>query len=88
MLGCLHAWYEWVTILLKCLYAGHHHVANNFDRNNCSWPGYCHVANSSVVLIDNGDHVWILFVLFNQRQSAGDYIKQENGVRLFLEEIF
>ena len=86
MLGCMHARYEWVTILLKCLSAGHY-VTNHFDKNNCSSPGYCHTANFSVVLMDSLDNVWRLSILFNQRQSAGDYMERENGVKLFLEEI-
>ena len=86
MLGCVHARYEWVTILLKCLSAGHY-VTNHLDKNNCSSPGYCHTANFSVVLMDSRDNVWRLSILFNQRKSAADYMERENGVKLFLEEI-
>ncbi len=86
MLGCQHARYEWVTILCKCLSAGHY-VANHLDKSNCSQVGYRHTANFSIVLMDSCDLVWRVSMLFNLRQAAGDYVHRENGVKTFLAEI-
>ena len=86
MLGCQHARYEWITILCKCLSAGHY-VTNHLDKNNCSAEGYRHTANFSIVLMDSQNLAWRLSILFNLRQAASDYCNRENGARQFLSNI-
>ena len=86
MLGCQHARYEWVTILCKCLSAGHY-VTSHLDKNNCTADGYRHTANFSIVLMDAQNLAWRLSILFNLRQAASDYCNRENGARQFLLNI-
>jgi hypothetical protein len=86
MLKCQHARYEWFTLLCKCLSAKHY-VADHYDKNNCSAPGYRHTANFSIVLSEKDGTIWRLSVLFNLRQVCGDYMAREDGVKPLLQQI-
>jgi hypothetical protein len=86
LVGCQDSRYEWFTILLKCLTAGHI-IDGHFDTQNCTAKGYRHTANFSMVVVAKHNRLFRLSLLLNSRSAAGEYGCRENGVKAFLSEI-